>query len=513
MKKFRIAQVGSFDVENYGDLLFSYVFKENIEKYLEDIDITLFAPLNCISPFTKDTQVYSVKEMEKMHSENPFDAIVVGGGDLVQFKKIMVKLADDPDREVVYDVLSMWFIPAMVAMKYQVPIIWNSLGVPFELSDIQQQLMAEVMKQSAYVTVRDESSRENLGKAASALDVKVVTDSILSIAKTVDYKDMQSRFENVYKNLDVEFNKDSYIVVHVNKNIKDDEGKILCEQLNAIKEKHGVDVVLMPIGYTLGDDMGITKLKSMEDGFVQIKKKLAPYDMMSVIANAKFYIGASLHGCVTSTAFKIPNIVYNYSKLNKIEGFLSNVKRDYAALYDPKKLAQCYDEVASMEMPDIQKPLQDIEEHFQKMAEVIKEGRKKEAKISNETLDEIIYNESVYSKEAQYYKKITEQKDVHIKNIEATVVDRENKLQTEKAERKAFEENANTKIKQLETQITEKDDHISNLQGIIETYKKEIENLRKAVDDQVKEKEAILNSTSYKITKPLRKVASITKKK
>ena len=199
MKKFRIAQVGSFDVENYGDLLFSYVFKENIEKYLEDMDITLFAPLNCISPFTKDTQVYSVKEMEKMHSENPFDAIVVGGGDLVQFKKIMVKLCDDPDREVVYDVLSMWFIPAMVAMTYQVPIIWNSLGVPFELSDIQQQLMAEVMKQSAYVTVRDESSRENLGKAASALDVKVVTDSILSIAKTVDYKDMQSRFENVYK--------------------------------------------------------------------------------------------------------------------------------------------------------------------------------------------------------------------------------------------------------------------------------------------------------------------------
>ena len=131
----------------------------------------------------------------------------------------------------------------------------------------------------------------------------------------------------------------------------------------------------------------------------------------------------------------------------------------------------------------------------------------------NPLLDEIIYNESVYSKEAQYYKKITEQKDVHIKNIEATVVDRENKLQTEKAERKAFEENANTKIEQLETQITEKDDHISNLQGIIETYKKEIENLRKAVDDQVKEKEAILNSTSYKITKPLRKVASITKKK
>ena len=33
-----------------------------------------------------------------------------------------------------------------------------------------------------------------------------------------------------------------------------------------------------------------------------------------------------------------------------------------------------------MEMPDIQKPLQDIEEHFKKMAEVIKEGKKKEAK-------------------------------------------------------------------------------------------------------------------------------------
>ena len=35
MKKIRIAQVGSFDVENYGDLLFAYVFDQNIRKYID----------------------------------------------------------------------------------------------------------------------------------------------------------------------------------------------------------------------------------------------------------------------------------------------------------------------------------------------------------------------------------------------------------------------------------------------------------------------------------------------
>lgn len=504
MKKFRIAQVGSFDVENYGDLLFSYVFKEKIKEHFDDVEITLFAPLHCISPFTEDVQVRSVNEMEKLHNENPFDGIVIGGGDLVQFKKINVLVEDENknQKEEVYDVLSMWFIPGMIAMKYNIPIIWNALGVPFELSEIQQKFMANFMSQSLYVSVRDNTSRKNLGLAADALNVKVVTDSILSISKLVKKEDLKERFNNIYNDLGVSFDKENYIVVHVNKNIKDEEVTILCEKLRNIKNKYGVSIVLMPIGYTLYDDQGINKLKENADEFVQIKKKLAPFDMMSVIANAKFYIGASLHGCVTSTAFNIPNMVYNYGKLNKIEGFLENTKRSYAVLYDPTKLDEYYDEINNKEIPPFDDLLLEIDNHFKNMADVIKDGKKVKINLDDKLLDEILCLENTSDKELAYCKKILEEKDTHIRNLDAIIVDRETKLEA-----------AEKKNELYEKEVADKNNHINNIENIIKINNEAIENLRMELAKERNEKEMILNSMSYKITKPLRKASKIVKKK
>ena len=42
--KYRIAHIGSFDVENYGDLLFSDVLKAQLEKRIEIEEIIYFAP-------------------------------------------------------------------------------------------------------------------------------------------------------------------------------------------------------------------------------------------------------------------------------------------------------------------------------------------------------------------------------------------------------------------------------------------------------------------------------------
>ncbi len=48
-KKYRIAHVGTFDVENYGDLLFPTVLKHNFLDY----EIDLFSPIGGGSILTK----------------------------------------------------------------------------------------------------------------------------------------------------------------------------------------------------------------------------------------------------------------------------------------------------------------------------------------------------------------------------------------------------------------------------------------------------------------------------
>ena len=55
MKK-KVAQIGTFDVENFGDLLFPSV----LEYYLQEYEIDLFSPEgNCFKPFEEEKFVYS----------------------------------------------------------------------------------------------------------------------------------------------------------------------------------------------------------------------------------------------------------------------------------------------------------------------------------------------------------------------------------------------------------------------------------------------------------------------
>lgn len=56
-KRIRIAQIGTFDVENFGDLLFPTM----IEYRFCDCEIDLYSPVgNAAKPFESDRYVYAV---------------------------------------------------------------------------------------------------------------------------------------------------------------------------------------------------------------------------------------------------------------------------------------------------------------------------------------------------------------------------------------------------------------------------------------------------------------------
>ena len=50
-KKYRIAQIGTFDLKNYGDILFPDVLSTELSKYLSIDEIVLFSPLGGMKPF------------------------------------------------------------------------------------------------------------------------------------------------------------------------------------------------------------------------------------------------------------------------------------------------------------------------------------------------------------------------------------------------------------------------------------------------------------------------------
>ena len=59
MKEYNVAQIGSFDVENYGDLLFPTVLEEELSKRIKIKELFLFSPNGGERPFYGD-KVYSI---------------------------------------------------------------------------------------------------------------------------------------------------------------------------------------------------------------------------------------------------------------------------------------------------------------------------------------------------------------------------------------------------------------------------------------------------------------------
>ncbi len=374
MKKFNIAQVGSFDVENYGDLLFAPVFKSHITKRLDIDNIVLFAPKNCNMPFEENIKVYSVTELEKKHLEYNFDAIVVGGGDLIHLTKICPLIPYiSKDSPVIYEALYMWILPVFVAVKYNIPIIFNGVGVPSEFKKHDREFVRGLTEAVDYISVRDELSKEHLLTCGTSKDITVIPDSVLSISKVYPKELILKTFES----LSLPFDKDKkYVAVHINKRFSDENISALADELIKIKKEYDCQIVLVPIGYALGDYEMMQKLNGIyPDEFIPLTEKLSPINMLSVIVNSECYIGASLHGCITASAYGTKVMMLNYSKFTKIDGFLSLIGRSDCLAHDADETFEVFKNIINLPTAELDSLLPQIDKHFDKVAKIISDGK------------------------------------------------------------------------------------------------------------------------------------------
>lgn len=388
MRKYRIAQVGSFDVENYGDLLFADVFEKNIRKYVEVEEIVLFAPKGCKMPFSDgEREVCSVTELEKKNQEKPFDAIVVGGGDLVHCTKIRTYMPHISQEWMDYEALYMWMIPSIISWKYNIPLLWNAPGVPMKFMDSEKSMVKDLCQLVDYISVRDEASKNNLDECQITKDIHVVPDTVFSISELVSKDELEEQFSQ----MDVGLEKNKYVIFHANYTFLETELEGCIETLRKIKQEHQLDILLLPIGYALGDETFISELiKACPDEFVTLDNKMNPMEMLAIIANSAGYIGASLHGCITASTYGVPVVVCNYNRYIKVDGFLELVNLTEAVVYNTKDIYPVFERQLVVSEESKKNALSKIQTHFQCLA------RKLEEKVVKEKL-EVALCEYVFS--------------------------------------------------------------------------------------------------------------------
>lgn len=364
-----IAQVGTFDVENYGDLLFPYILKNQLCEF----EVDLFSPNGGKKPFEEETTVHPISKLFEMAQKKQYKAIIIGGGDLI---RIDDRIASEYNINI-ENSLTIWQYPIFVGKTLGIPVIFNALGVPFYFCNYHRSLVKFIVEQVDYIAVRDHTSETAL-LLCGINRVKVVPDTVLCIDQFINIEKLKKIKKEVLgkKNL---VNLDKYIIFQHNQSSMNDERYV--EQLKKVVQKiisFGYQVLFLPIGYVHGDSHFMKKVYDVEDSNqIFMEGKLSPLEMLSFIATSQGYIGTSMHGAITAFVYHVPIMVLNSIDMMKINGLMQNLGLESANIKKIEKafpyiekyfFSQCQTKLSSLK--------QEIEEHFFKIKNVIKDYKK-----------------------------------------------------------------------------------------------------------------------------------------
>jgi len=381
-KKLKIGLFGTFEVDNYGDILFPVIFEKEIKKRGIKCQIYLFSPTAGYLKYD-NRPVYSVRD------DLPnvdLDFYIIGGGDIIRFDNTPVYSLERLGFPAYY---YCWVIPTLYAVIKNKPIIWNAPGVPFEFSDVQNDLARIVTDASTYVSVRDEFSKRRLKLSGVESEIKVVPDTVFLLAKYLPKEVLKNDFNRIEKKLKIE-RDNPFLAFHTFRWFINGEYSLVANMLREIKYKYNLQIILLPIRYINNDDNEVIKQISnaCPGEFIYTAYNLHPIETAAVISNANFFIGASLHGTITALNYGIPHLSVDTAYTTKLKNLfiLTELERYYIENWNdfPSAFDSLFIEKESLPLVYKQKVgmLWDmLNSHFEQVYQCIDMHKKKQINI------------------------------------------------------------------------------------------------------------------------------------
>lgn len=382
MKRYKIAFTGVFDLANYGDHLFPIIFEKKMQQKGMNIQIYLFSCFAGKDAFDEKKKVYPLMELEEMHLQEQFDAIVVGGGEIIHLHSFKHRF--DTEEYIHYPIYECWVIPAIVSSRWNIPLLWNNPGVPFEFEGFYQMLVKELCESVDYLSVRNDFSVESLQKAGISKEILCCPDTAFLLPKFFPYEYLEKVKKKVLLT-------EKYVVFQCNRLIDKESLQVAIECLKKLKHV-GYDIVLLPLAYTNGDDEFSIKINK-ENGFqfISFAEKLSLEETIGILACCDIYIGVSFHGAITAYSYGKKVVGYDFFSNKKTRDLFSLLNLSNCYITDKGNLGQGIESAVNQSsyseklLDDIDKKL---ERHFDMMKKIIEnylaeEGKKKYVKSSS----------------------------------------------------------------------------------------------------------------------------------
>jgi lipopolysaccharide transport system ATP-binding protein len=286
--------VGTFDLGNFGDLLFPVLAKQELVRRLDDVELVPHS----YRAMGASAWPYEVHSLAMLAEDLPeYDTLLVGGGHLVRFVDPYAP-GYGPTDAGRHDPTGLWLEPTMSALAAGVRVVWSAIGVHGDTPAWALPLMRGLLDGIEDVTVRDVYSAELLSAAAPGTPVRIVPDTAFGAASLVPdepssaWQAFQARLAGA----------SGYVVLQASPALR-----AFPEQVRVVlaaAERAGLAVVEVPISPTLGDRCGLLELEGAD--VLRIETLPDPGEMVEIIGRSEGVVAQSLHLSIVAASCGVP---------------------------------------------------------------------------------------------------------------------------------------------------------------------------------------------------------------
>ncbi len=372
---FTINQLGTFDLENYGDLLYPIVFRNILQRQDTGLDVCQYSFLAGDAPQEAGFKTHSIQTLFDAESQvtrglggSAGDAqviakrIVIGGGDILRTdwdvvatpysrgsrgQAGLVRRSLGAPNFLSYQLLRplpAWRQDAFFANRFRrrwmnypavgpflidpnnlaagSTVSYLSCGVPHEIPSDQKDNVKRALDHAQFIYVRDEQSAEKLGRCGVQREIHVAPDLIVTLSEQFDHTALARKGQEILAGSGVKDERP--IICFQSKDYPHFQVNEILEHLLNYQTKTDSQVILLPLGYCHSDHEFLQRLATQSGGALKYINLYSVFDLMSVIAASDLFVGTSLHGNITAFSFGIPHLI-GPLPVDKADGFLRAV--------------------------------------------------------------------------------------------------------------------------------------------------------------------------------------------
>lgn len=287
----RIGIVGTFDLENYGDLLFPLLAQEALGERLGDVEVRAYSYHERRTP-SWPFAVRSVADLPGQVGE--LDALLVGGGFVLRFDPDVAP-GYGPPSAAIHHPTGYWLTPLLLALQHGVPVVWNAPGMhDNEVPTWARPLVRDALALSRHVAVRDEPTAAALRAVADpATRISVVPDTAFGLRIAEPGQEPSAALRTALQ-LDR-----PYVVVQAS-----ESSRAFADF--AIRHAAGLEdlaLVALPVGPVLGDH---ASLLADVPGIVTLPEWPEPLVLADLVRHAELAVGHSYHLAITALTAGVP---------------------------------------------------------------------------------------------------------------------------------------------------------------------------------------------------------------